>query len=879
MLRPMLLIGVGGSGGKTLQLLHRELRWRLRDSGWTEGVPDGWQFIHIDVPTEPDTAMPNQALTVNTATVGGQYVPLAPRAVHYRAIDSNWLANAQPPELAKVATWRPRAEDVVVAIHAGAGQFRTIGRVVSLSQANRISDAINRARGSLANPSVQPQLQRLTTHFGGEGSLRDVTPKVVLVSSMAGGSGAGMFMDVADIVRAADPAGWCDSSIGILYSADVFADIPQLGRQGVMPNSLAALCELMNGYWNNTAPGPEYEAIERAGVPVAGFQRRGIRYPLLVGRSNDSIQLPSQTGVYEACAKTLAAFMTSPGAQNSVTAYLEGNWVASSQAMPDHTPFKDTAKGTVVSAMGMGSMSLGRDRFARYASQRLARAAVEHALRFHTIGRKVPEEITFEAARDEAAISLMGWFIQQCGLDEMGEEHNQVLDQLKPASNEPGAAVLSAMRGQVAQFGQATANEYAAIIVQSATVETPGYASATDHLIRDRAAQWAVSVVQWIRHATLESISRAGLDVTVELLRRLVDHVGDVINDLNTEVPKFEGHAERMSEGVYSAVQEFGNNAMLADNELLEKAMQRAVKTLEWGLEARLRRTATALLDDLKRNELIPLHEAARNALSELRTDEYPPAGAPTIGIDDWPVGDIVPDSLEPAMNERLVEDTSTFPPTYQDRLVDTVRRPGQPNERLAPLTAEWVAVGEILTGRSQDLSPDEVIVCLSDWWPQYLASQRPASTARYELRFGGLAILDRAEDWIHRRDTAFGEFVHQSLRSYVEHDDPAERARRRERVLSSFREVLGVAPPLVELNNMLVQAVHGTHPDAQFHFTAVPFAQTELEPELIAIAENAGLASTVIDQLVASMSLGDEQRIEIITTLSGAGSCDSVSR
>ncbi len=869
MLRPMLLIGVGGSGGKTLQLLHRELRWRLRDSGWTEGVPTGWQFIHIDVPTEPDTALPNQALTVNSATVGGQYVHLAPRAVHYKAIDSNWLANAQTPELAKVATWRPRAEDVVVAIHAGAGQFRTIGRVVSLSQANKISDAINRARGKLADPSVQPQLQRLTTHFGGESSLRDVTPKIVLVSSMAGGSGAGMFLDVADIIRAADPAGWCDSSIGILYTADVFADIPELGRQGVMPNSLAALCELMNGYWNNTAPGPEYEAIERAGVPVAGFQRRGIRYPLLVGRSNDSIQLPSQSGVYEASAKTLAAFMTSPGAQNSVTAYLEGNWVASSQAMPDHTPFKDTAKGTVVSAMGMGSMSLGRDRFARYSSQRLARAAVEHALRFHTIGRKVPEEITFEAARDETAISLMGWFIQQCGLDEISEDNNQVLDQLKPTSSEAGLAVQAALRAQVAQFGQAAANEYASIIVQSATVETPGFISTTDQQVRERAAQWVPSVVHWIHAATLEAISRAGLEVTVELLRRLVDHVGDVINDLNTEVPKFEGHASRMSEGVYSAVQEWGAAAMVADNELLERAIQRAVKSLEWGLDARLRRTATALLDDLKRNELIPFYEAARRALAELRTDEFPPAGAPSIGIEDWPVGDIVPDSLEPAMNERLVEDTSTFPGSYRDRLVDTVRRPGQPNERLAPLTAEWVAVGEILTGRVQDLSPDEVIVCLSDWWPQYLASQRPASTAMYEIRFGGLAILDRAEDWIHRRETAFGDFVHQSLRSYVEHDDPAERARRRERILGSFREVLGVAPPLVELNNMLVQAVHGTRPAPQFHFTAIPFQQTDLEPELVAIAENAGLAATAVDQMVASMSLGDEQRVEIITTLS----------
>lgn len=865
----MLLIGVGGSGGKTLQLLHRELRWRLRDLGWTEGVPGGWQFVHVDVPTVPDTALPNQAVPVNTALVGGQYVALAPRAVMYRAIDSNWLGDARAPELAKVATWRPRAEDVVVAINAGAGQFRTIGRVVSLSQADKIRDAVNRARTRLSDPSIQPQMQRLSQHLGAGGSTTDVEPQAILVSSMAGGSGAGMFLDVADIVRAADPAGWCDNSIGVLYTADVFEEIPELGRQGVMPNSLAALCELMNGYWNNSQPGDEYRSLERAGIPVAGFQRRGLRYPLLVGRSNNSVTFENQDQVYEASAKTLAAYMTSPGAQNSINAYLAGNWVAASTAMQDHTPFKDSAKGTVASAMGMGSMSLGRDRFARYSSQRLARSAVEHALRAHLVGRKVPEDVTFEAARDEAAVSQMSWFVRQCGLDEMGEDNNQVLDRLRPTSNEPATSVLAASNQQVSQFPQLDTNEYASIIIQSAEQQQGAFVSATDQLIRQHSADWVGYIKQSTESATLESIARNGLEATVELLRRLVDHVGDVINDLNTEVPKFEGQAERMSEGVFGALQEWGATAMTADNELLIRARQRAAKALEWGLEARLRRMACSLLDSLQRNQLTPLYDAARNSLSELRVDEHPPPGTPAVGIEDWPVGDVIPSALRPALNERLVEDTGTFPGSYEHQLVATSRREDDPNRKLAPLEAERVAIGEILTGRGRDMSEDEVIVRLDTWWPQLLSSQRPESVARYRMAFGGMDILDRAEDWTHRRDTAFGEFVHQSLRSYVEIEDPGERAHRRERVLGAFREVFAVAPPLVQINNMLAQAIHGLIPKPQFHFTAVPFAQTDLEPELISIAANAGQPDDVLRQLRVSMGTGDEQRIEIITTLS----------
>ncbi|MFZ4434477.1 MAG: tubulin-like doman-containing protein, partial [Microthrixaceae bacterium] len=796
------------------------------------------------------------------------YVSRAPKAVPYRAIDDNWLADGASAELAKVATWRPRAEDVVVAIQAGAGQFRTIGRVVSLSQARRIKQAVDTARNRLADPGVQPQMQRLSKHLGAGDSSIDVTPQVILVSSMAGGSGAGMFLDVADVIRAADPADWCDSSIGVMYTADVFSDIPELGRQGVMPNSLAALCELMNGYWNNSVPGPEYRALERAGIPVAGFQRRGLRYPLLVGRANNSVTFDSQNSVYEACAKTLAAFMTSPKAQNSVNAYLAGNWVAASVAMQDSTPFKDSTKGTVVSAMGMGSLSLGRDRFARYAAQRLARAAVEHALRAHTVGRKVPEEVTFEAARDEAAMGLLGWFVDQCGLDEIGEDRNQVVDQLKPTDPAPAQAVLAASGHQVQQFGELTPREYAAIIIQSAEQQRGAYVSATDQLVRQQAALWVDHVVAHIEAATLEAVARSGLEVTVELLRRLLDHVGDVINDLNTEVPKLEGWANQLPEGVYNALQEWGANVMTSDNELLVKARQRVVKAFEYDLDARVRRMASNLLDDLTNNLVRPLYDAARGALGGLHQDEHPAPGSPSLGIEDWPTGTTIPPALEPALNERLVEDISTYPGAYELQLVATARRPDAPTERLAPLNAERVAVGEILTGRGRDLDPGQVLVRLGEWWPQLLGSQRAASTARYELRFGGLDVLDRAEDWIHRRDTSFGEYVHQSLRTYVETDDPADRARRRTAVLDAFREVVGVAPPLVEVNNTLSQAVHGVIPTSQFHFTAVPFGQTELEVEILSIAENAGLGEQVLQRLRDAMGLGDEQRIEIITTL-----------
>ena len=54
MLRPFLIIGVGGSGGKTLRAVRSALDMKLRLSGWNHGLPAAWQFLHFDTPLAQD---------------------------------------------------------------------------------------------------------------------------------------------------------------------------------------------------------------------------------------------------------------------------------------------------------------------------------------------------------------------------------------------------------------------------------------------------------------------------------------------------------------------------------------------------------------------------------------------------------------------------------------------------------------------------------------------------------------------------------------------------------------------------------------------------------------------------------------------------------
>jgi hypothetical protein len=55
-LKPFLLVGAGGSGGKTLRAIRQSLELRLLQEGWKHGWPKAWQMLHIDSPPVQDGA-------------------------------------------------------------------------------------------------------------------------------------------------------------------------------------------------------------------------------------------------------------------------------------------------------------------------------------------------------------------------------------------------------------------------------------------------------------------------------------------------------------------------------------------------------------------------------------------------------------------------------------------------------------------------------------------------------------------------------------------------------------------------------------------------------------------------------------------------------
>ena len=103
-IQPFIFVGVGGTGGKTLGVVRKTLSDTLSRIGWDEDWPEGWQFVHIDVPADPDADAGDTPYSLPRTS----YVPLTTARSTYQgfhdAIESLIsLRLASPENIRRVA--------------------------------------------------------------------------------------------------------------------------------------------------------------------------------------------------------------------------------------------------------------------------------------------------------------------------------------------------------------------------------------------------------------------------------------------------------------------------------------------------------------------------------------------------------------------------------------------------------------------------------------------------------------------------------------------------------------------------------------------------------------------------------------------------------
>jgi Tubulin like len=825
-LRPMLFVGCGGSGGKTLRITHDAILRRLRNAGWQGPMPEAWQFLWVDVPNEQEGDE-----SFGERLDPSSYLGLVKPGTQYRtgidpAISS--LRNVDPMEL---VGWRPNPAQVTIPIEQGAGQFRAVGRMISLKEGAGITSRIQSAFQATAVGTALAELDQVCKRLG---ALSDPDPRAFIVSSLAGGSGSGTFLDIADILRAVIGK---EGTVGILYTADVFSDLN--GIEGVEGNSLAALSELLSGYWQEDER--HLSLLQAQGLPAGSVTRGGVTYPFLVGKKNtNGVALDSQVEVYRAIGELLALITVSPDVQESLLNFCQAQWSSAALANADKLEIQEPDAMAPVSSFGYSRIGLGRDRFKEYAMRRLARTAIDflstgylsEALLGHS--SMTPQEVVRSIVETSQVQFLRDCELHERNFPELKESNDQITDALRP---EAMASLWSGIDKDVLQK-QASAtdtdlNNWLKRFQETSALMAKDFENDFERALHGATLQWTEKAPEKLIYVTCDYVTRFGLSVTLELLLATSKELESVATQLLNEAGQLEQEGGNWMGKIGQLGLPFTGN-LQASHPKMAQVVNAVNKPLRVQSASKVARRASSLMVEFSKQVVTPLADALRTAQDTFLADSGPTSNGEPASFLSWPTGQIIPDSLKPSKVEFLLDDLEKYPEIFERLVTETVGSATEASGGSDDMTtARQQVIGGGFPVAGGNLSDRSIrrsqpgLGAPRRWSPVIAGGQ--GQPLRFVAEFGEADIVSRSEMWI-QQEGVFRSFLRESLADYLnEGKASAVIAQGLEQRLSSFESKLAAAlassSPLINVNTNLYARTHGGTPDTSWVIEPLPFA------------------------------------------------------
>ncbi|MEY4424127.1 MAG: hypothetical protein RLZZ258_1230 [Actinomycetota bacterium] len=819
MLRPFLLVGVGGSGGKTLRAIRQGLKAKLQQEGWDEGIPEAWQFLHVDSPQSQDgLEFPAPLLPRE------DYLSLVPQGVNYATVYQSIKGKADGKFVTDIEKPLPSDREVAVPIALGAGAYRAIGRTIAVAALDQVHSRAATALTRMQTNNATSQLTALTRHLGVQVSGKQ-DPTVIIVSSIAGGSGAGMFIDVTEAVKsAAQGQPWAERTFAVLYAPDVFEQVGNM--DSIAPNALGAIAETMSGYWN-TSPSESTQSLYRSAglLPMqTAASKIGPAFTYVVGRKNGSVDFGSQSGVYKAIATSICTWMTDDKVQDSMSAYAVANFSAKALPLPDNTMLKRAAMDAPpFSSLGFARVSLGMERFVDYASERLAKQTLNTILYRHLEQDPGLKEKTEEQWKAFYADSSEGRFLTDSLLNELTEANNQVLDALAPESDmvEPQISFKNAIQSQVegaVKPAGVDLSTWVQWITNAYEVQLPSSLENLRALRNARIRTWVETMPKHISALVTRYVSEQGMPVTVELVKRLIDQCKRAAAELLEEKNRHLADSSQIQNLVSGALAPVSaSSAIPKTHPAIEQAYYQTQVCFHYRGQADLKQSASELLSDFVENFLQPLFKEMASGVATLisRVNDPKLLDQRENPFPEWPdfSSTSVPLRFKPAPNERLLIDYASYPKEFDTLVKQTVSD--------TKVDAKRVVVDEVVMGTYgvealKSLKAEHTWKLLSStqpWIPQersFQVRESAPSPARFTFATDHMEYLEFASKWLNIPGRAFNAYLEQRIATYLNDDsDKEEQAKRQSRFVKEFQAAVSSADPLVQLDGALVTEVH----------------------------------------------------------------------
>jgi hypothetical protein len=871
MLRPFLIIGVGGSGGKTLRGLRHALELRLQQADWSGGLPDAWQMLHFDTPITQDGAdypqpfMP-PANYKGLVAGGGAYESVFGGIVHGKKIPAQVMDD--------VVRQLPDPKRVPVDVTKGAGQFRAVGRAVALSKLADIAKSAQEAINKMSDAKALGQLRTLgdVLKAKSDGGITP-NPTVIVVSSIAGGSGAGQYIDVIEAIKAtAKTQPWAYQFFSLLYAPDVFDQIK--GSGGIASNALATVSETMNGFWTKNPSESTIELFKSKGLtPSYGGARDkvGGAYPFIIGRQNSKISFDNQGEVYSALATSISAWMTDDRVQGDIDEYATGNWTANvgaNKLSDESRLMRPIDQSPPFSSLGFGRVTLGREKFLDYAAERFARSSIDRMLYWHAESDPSFKERTREEWIELKASWALTGFISAARLDEETEERNDIINALRDA---PGQKALqldfekdvfesSSAPGSLDKAGGLDISVWYERLTAEYNDKVERYLAKDTANRQGKLNEWIANEPGHIIHTVEQAVGEHGLPVTVELLNRVTRVVKSAAETLTAEADTRRGWIRQLSSYIHEELSRSSNqNSIRPEQEPVDLAIGRIGQAFEWESEARLRECASALLVELRRDFIEPLKNHLASSLVALQSRVAEPnhSDGRVNEYEFWPRQEdtVVPRKYEPAPNERLLVEHVDYPQEFES-LVSSAAS-GLKYGDAMPRIMNTILVGTV-GDEGVDREQQWTLIRNSRSWKPVVTAEathvvNSPQLPRFEFADQPEVYVDRARIWMLRQGTAFQSYITEDLRNYFDqlHVDPAEFKKRKDKFTEQLRAALGSSEPLVKLNPSLLSEVHGKSigEGTRLVFSSIPF---EEGTEMYEVTKHALVTQGVWDDSVS---------------------------
>lgn len=801
MIKPLLFIGVGGSGRSTLHWLYNDIKQQLIEEGWPwrerelkgNPMPRCWQFLSIDSEIKDNDKDPQvPPLAIPRLTVAP-----VPDELHnvYTALGQVRLG-------AETLGWVPRRNllpDVVPS--TGAGQWRALGRTMILSELPRVKEAVDAASSALSSPAASDDLTQLSKLFRTtSGSIND--GRVILVSSLAGGSGSGMWLDIAQYLGGTGPnpadAWKSQRQMAFLYLPEIYKAVRSV--DGVGPNSMAAISELMAAYADRS----EWNSISRTwanSLQTTPNSRKAPKSIFFVGRRSGGVDFTDTNQIYAATARTLAALVLDDTNSNTFDRV-----TVNDQSESEIPLFKQARIPS--STIGFGRLDLGRIGLGEYATRRITRSAIDSLL-----GRTMSGQVRTDDAVRASAEKCKGEFFSACGLYEENTEfkHDQILDALLPKSNRASLAkpfndgfqgmvdTLSRLRGKKDLEARREMEEAASRV-----------SFAADHEILRNVSSYGDTV----RQNMLNAISTYSATHSVPAVLILLEHLDKQLDRASNQL---DSESANNKKSVADLLARFTKD--------WEKGQNTGDQLLHESLMGKSRQAAVAFIRDVRSDLVGPVRGALaawlRGVSGEItQVDAWSSLCIAWDGI--TPPTDLVPPpttaQIEPVESypeafDRLLANMFNMP--IGDAAVEAVKEVVAGSWKSAGLAAQTHAfVTEVSSFSLSSLAPqtfenaDDALKASREKFQRFVTAGSPR---KQQLSVASLnSIEDAVRHWVlHRAEIS--DYVKMGLSAWLEEGhDVGEFDSRLISFAASLNAAIVKAAPSVLPSTNALQSIHG---------------------------------------------------------------------